>query len=85
MKDSGPKGLRHGERSLKAVRKTILIRSREVMPYGVPLWTRITVGVSAAVAAVSGILPKGIQGLLPLSRRKERAVGGALHRSWSGL
>ena len=56
-----------------------LIRSRAVMPYGVPQWMRIVVTMNAVVVAILGMLPREIQDLLPLNRRRERAVR-VLHR-----
>ena len=63
----------------------MLIQSEEVMPYGVPPWTRIAERVNVEAAVVSEILPEEVQGLLTPSRPEERAISGALHQSWSDL
>jgi len=63
----------------------MLIQSEEVMPCGVPPWTRIAERVNVEAAVVSGILPEKVQGLLIPSRPEGKATGGAHHRSWSDV
>jgi len=63
----------------------MLIRSEEVMPCGVPPWTRIAERVNVEAAVVSGILPEKVQGLLIPSRLRGRATGGVRHRSWNDV
>ena len=63
----------------------MLIRNEEVMPCGVPPWTRIAERVNVEAAVVSEILPEEVPGLLIPSRPEGRATGGVHHRSWNDV